>query len=276
MSGFFESIFKEIFPKGQSLLLKTGQETSYHADDDGDLELGVAPSFGILTTGQYSGNTTITINGKALDHPNACVKDNNTKKMWLRHVPQSVIGPAANGRLFWKQWTLAAESCTFNAAAKTITAAAGTPFNADVLCAGRKITLTGTVNNNQVVTVASITTSVITTVEVLVNEGPVDTTFATLDDLIWDFLAQANANNLGGHNDWRIPNRRELESIVDIGHCNPAIDATVFPSTPSDYHWTVSTYPCNSDYAFEVNFYYGRVDRSHKETFNFYVRLVRE
>ena len=122
---------------------------------------------------------------------------------------------------------------------------------------------------------AAITTSVITTVEGVNDEVSIAIDFVTVDDLIWDFLDQANANNLGGHNDWRIPNYYELPSIVDIGNCSPVIDATVFPSTPSIYHWTTSTNPCGSTSAFSLNFSYGEIKGFNKKTYKLYVRLVR-
>ena len=245
-------------------LLKTGQTTSYATGDDGDSELGVAKSYTVLSTGQYSGTSNIVINGKTHALSNNCVNDLNTGLMWARYVSQSDIGPAVDGKLFWKQWTLAAESCTFATAGDTITAAAGTPFNILALCIGRKITITGTANNNGVVTVTGITTTEITVAENLTDEGPVDTTFETLDDLIWDALDQANANSLGGYTDWRIPNYYELASIVNLGNCNPAIDTAVFPSTAATYHWTSSTNPCNTAYAFRVDFSYGPSSRSVK------------
>ena len=256
-------------------LLKTGQTISYRSGDDGDLEKGIAKDYTVLSTGQYSGATNIVINGKTHALSNNCVKDNRTGKMWARYVPTADIGPANDGQLFWKQWTLAANSCTFASGAKTITAAAGTPYSTGALCAGRKVTISGTTNNNGVVTVATISTTVITTVEALVDEGPVAASFATLDDLIWDALAQANANSLGGHNDWRIPNSFELYSIVNLGACNPTIDTTAFPSTPRAYHWTASTNPCYTDYAFDVHFIDGNVTYGGKETAKYHVRLVR-
>ena len=255
--------------------LKTGQTTSYATGDDGDLELGVARSYTVYTAGQYSGTSNIVINGKTHALSNNCVIDNRTGLMWARYVPTADIGPAANGQLFWEQWTLAAESCTFATAGDTITAAAGTPFSTAALCIGRKITISGTTNNNGVVTVTNITTSVITVAENLTDEGPVNTTFATLDDLIWDALNQANANSLGGYTDWRIPNYLELPTIVDLGNYNPCIDTTTFPSTPASYHWTASTRPVPTSYAFSVNFSYGDVVSFNKQTGKCYVRLVR-
>jgi hypothetical protein len=44
---------------------------------------------------------------------------------------------------------------------------------------------------------------------------------------IWDWLEQVNTEGgtgLGGHNDWRIPNVKELQSIIDYGLLNPAVD----------------------------------------------------
>ena len=248
---------------------------SYATGDDGDLELGIQKDYTILTTGQYSGTSNIVINSKTNALSNNCVKDNRTGRMWARYVSQSDIGPAADGKLFWEQWTLAAESCTFATVGDTITAAVGNPFNVDALCIGRKITITGTANNNGVVTVTNIADDVITVAENLTDEGPVDTTFETLDDLIWDALDQANANSLGGHTDWLIPNYFELASIVNLGNCNPAIDTTVFPSTPVTHHWTSSTTPCDSIFAFYVYFGYGYVGRYVKQTYKYYVRFVR-
>lgn len=41
---------------------------------------------------------------------------------------------------------------------------------------------------------------------------------------------------------WRVPTLPELESIVDFGRANPAIDPSVFPNTPAEYFWSAS--PC--------------------------------
>lgn len=87
-------------------LLATGQATSYGSGtgvDDGALQLGIAKptsAYLILTTGQYSGTTNITINGKTDAHSNACVVDLNTRKMWSRTASASV-GPASDGKLPW-------------------------------------------------------------------------------------------------------------------------------------------------------------------------------
>lgn len=260
----------------RSLPLKTGQTIQYHADDDGDLELGVAPDYTVLDAGQYAGTTNIVINGKTHALSNNCVMEKQTDLMWARYVPDAGIGPAADGKLFWKQWTLAAETVTFTNVDGKITADAGTPFDTSILCAGRKFTVVGSgAGNDGTYTVSAITTSVITTVEGVNDEASIAIDFATVDDLIWDLLAQANANSLGGHNDWRIPNYHELPSITDLGSCSPAIDTTAFPSTPSGHHWTASTNPCDASNAFDVYFANGYIGYTNKESYKYYVRLVR-
>jgi hypothetical protein len=81
-------------------LLATGQTTVYVAGDNGTNQKGIAKSYTVLTTGQYAGNTNITINSKTDAHPNACVIDNNTGLMWSRTQSASV-GPSSNGFIPW-------------------------------------------------------------------------------------------------------------------------------------------------------------------------------
>ena len=65
-------------------------------------------------------------------------------------------------------------------------------------------------------------------------------------ETIWDWLDKVNAEGgkgYAGHHDWRIPNQRELESIVDYGRLNPAIDPIFAPLTATilDSYWSSTT-----------------------------------
>jgi Protein of unknown function (DUF1566) len=87
------------------------------------------------------------------------------------------------------------------------------------------------------------------------------------EDTIWDWLADINAEGgtgYAGHNDWRIPNVRELQSIVDYERCkgcgsNTAAINPMFGPVAANNHWsstTVAFLPAN---AWAVNFYTGAV-----------------
>ncbi len=83
--------------------------------------------------------------------------------------------------------------------------------------------------------------------------------------------------SLGENNDWRLPDRHELFSIVDLGRSapGPAIDP-VFTSHSSRY-WSDSTYADGADRAWYVAFRYGRVGYNDKnDNLNLYfARCVR-
>jgi hypothetical protein len=89
-----------------------------------------------------------------------------------------------------------------------------------------------------------------------------------------DALASCNSLNWGGHNDWRLPDRYELQSLVNYNTYNPAIDTTAFPGTPSNWFWTSASYAYNTSNAWYVDFSYGDVNNNSK-TNNYYVRCVR-
>jgi murein tripeptide amidase MpaA len=69
---------------------------------------------------------------------------------------------------------------------------------------------------------------------------------------------------------------KELQSIVDYGRYDPAIDTTVFPGTNPDGYWSSSTYAYGTGSAWFVEFLYGFVyvgDNGKASTY--YVRCVR-
>lgn len=78
-------------------------------------------------------------------------------------------------------------------------------------------------------------------------------------------------NNLdfAGFTDWRLPNLRELCSIVDYGRTNPALNSAYFPSTFGGNYWSSTSCNWYTDNAFAIYFgggydvYVGKNDDNH-------------
>jgi len=111
--------------------------------------------------------------------------------------------------------------------------------------------------------------------------------------VVTTFLAVLNTGSgFAGHTDWRLPNRRELESIVNLENVTPAVSAefntncgvnssgnagctvTTCSCTVSDYHWSSSTDALSPPSAWVVYFGDGNIATPSK-TNSYYVRAVR-
>lgn len=91
-------------------------------------------------------------------------------------------------------------------------------------------------------------------------------------------LAYCNALVLGGQTDWRLPNVKELHSIVDPARYSGAtINTTYFPATPAADFWTSTTLQGTPSMAWYVQFSVGIAMTSPalKDSYLFNVRCVR-
>ena len=112
----------------------------------------------------------------------------------------------------------------------------------------------------------------------LTNNGD-GTITDNLTGLMWEQKTQANeqllytysdaANycetlDLGGHDDWRIPTRKEYSTLLNLGRVSPALDITYFPYySPSIevYYWTASPYQLDPTKMWTVQISFGTIEK---------------
>lgn len=90
-------------------------------------------------------------------------------------------------------------------------------------------------------------------------------------------VVSANNSNYKDHNDWRLPNINELESLVDMTVAtNPTIDTTMFPNTATsfNFYWSSTTLHSNAGSAWTIRFNVGAMLGDGKSNPD-YLRLVR-
>ena len=120
-----------------------------------------------------------------------------------------------------------------------------------------------------------------------------ETVTDTETGMMWELADSANTMNwaeardycesltTGEYSDWRLPNRKELQSIIDYGKYKPALDKEVFTTAngAADAYWSsTSVYPAGKDDPATDAWYVSCVDgsiASEAKTADHYVRAVR-
>jgi len=101
-----------------------------------------------------------------------------------------------------------------------------------------------------------------------------------ISELNWsNSLNQCDISSVSIHSDWRMPNLREMLSLLDYYYYAKAVDTTAFPSlpgAPNTIYWTSTTYDADSDSAWNVDIQTGETGVDNKTTSSYYVWAVRD
>ncbi|HDP80735.1 MAG TPA: DUF1566 domain-containing protein [Spirochaetes bacterium] len=97
-------------------------------------------------------------------------------------------------------------------------------------------------------------------------------------ELTWEEAVDAcNHLNYSGRKDWRLPNIKELKSIVvyNVDGTYPCINKMCFPNTKTSHYWSSTTHPYVNDNhtAFTLDYLAGNITY-HMKTSRWYVRCV--
>jgi hypothetical protein len=80
------------------------------------------------------------------------------------------------------------------------------------------------------------------------------------DLLDWSAALQtADAHEQAGFDDWRLPDRKELASIVETRCHSPAVNGAIFPDHPISAFWTASPASDAADAAWSIDFVEGAI-----------------
>jgi hypothetical protein len=65
----------------------------------------------------------------------------------------------------------------------------------------------------------------------------------TPSNLLWNEALQLPENlsvsgGFAGYNDWRLPNIKELHTLIDFSCSGPSINSYIFPNTSTSFYWS--------------------------------------
>jgi hypothetical protein len=87
-------------------------------------------------------------------------------------------------------------------------------------------------------------------------------------------LTYAQGLVLAGYTNWRLPNRNELQTLVDYFRYDPSIDPLLASKTESSVYWSSTTHAYYTDFAWLVHFSNGSIGHGDKSG-TYFVRAVR-
>lgn len=258
-----------------ALLLKTGQTTSYVDYDDGYYQKGIAKSYTVLTTGQFSGTSTIklahyTSGVGAITFSDALDTIVDTGNGLAIFLTEDVIYTNAPNNLGPFTITTGGVAGTITCVGAAFTSE--TPAGAVTFYKAEAHSNACVVDNNT----GQMWSQTVVGKMGVASDGKLPWTTDVGGYGIYPYVLAANAGTgLALYTDWRIPNDIELLNLRDMGKTVPTPDAIAFPVWPvSDYFWTSTTLADPGTSAHIIHFINGNMVNALK-TSSYFVVLVR-
>ncbi len=273
MRGFGWDRKRRISSGNEAKLLSTGQTTQYSSElDDGYYKKGIAKSYSVLSTGQYSGSANIdlahyTSGAGAISCAVGTQKITDSGAGLVNFLTTDVIvtnDPANPG-----PFTIA----TGGVAGEIVVASGlvtSTPAGAITISKREAHSNNCVVDNNTGLMWSRYAADKVG----LASNGKMPWTGQLYD--IFAYAAAANAASLSGYTDWRVPNEVELQSLKSMEAPQGRPDSTAFPGWSAVPRWSSTTEPDSTTKVMILTFDTGRTNPDLKtESTTYTIQLVR-
>lgn len=96
----------------------------------------------------------------------------------------------------------------------------------------------------------------------------------TWEEFNGEYIKTLNEKNYGGFNDWRVPSKIEMRSLVNHDKINPAYNTEIFQSLLADNYWCGVSYGMREDCGWVINLNIG-AETTQNKTLKSYAVAVR-
>jgi hypothetical protein len=267
--------------------IRTGQTTSYSANDDGDTLRGFSHSYSDNGDGSVTDNNTHLIwqqedDGSTYTYSNAITYCDNLNDNWRLPTHEELMSIGDKGRI-----DPSINPIFLNTQSNFY-------WSVSFYISNNNIWMINSYNGYNYHDAQSnshyvrcVKNSEYENLHKYVRDDTNDIMIDEKNNLMWhddsntkntqrtwsDAISYCESSNLGGYNDWHLPNYNELYYLANRDKYRPAIDIDFYNVENSQY-WSSTTYKYNTNDALAVDFSDG-LNNNYTKSTTLYVRRVR-